>query len=148
MKLREVMTSNICCASSSDSLVQVASDMKRHNVGVMPVCDNGKLVGIITDRDIVIECVASGTNPKDCQVKNFMSGGLLVGSPEMDVIEAARLMGSEQIHRLPVVENGTLVGMVSIGDIAAHVSDDKVVAQMLREISTPVRSMKMEPIAA
>lgn len=148
MKLRDVMTSGVSCASPSDSILKVASDMKRHNVGIMPVCENGKLVGLITDRDIAVECVSSGLDPKNCQVNEFMTGGLVVASPEMDVVEAAHLMGKEQVHRLPVVENGYLVGMVSIGDIAVHCSDDKVVAQMLREISVPVRSIKIEALAA
>lgn len=147
MKLRDIMTSSVSCASPMDSVLKVASDMKRHNVGVMPVCESGKLVGLITDRDIVIECVASGVDPKNCRVGEFMTGGLVVASPEMDVVEAAHLMGGEQIHRLPVVENDFLVGMVSIGDIALHCGDDKVVAQMLREISVPIRSVKMEVAA-
>ncbi len=148
MKLRDIMTSEICCVGPSESLARVASEMKRHNVGVMPVCENSRLIGLITDRDIVIECAAAGANPKDCKVSNFMSSDLIVGSPDMDVAEAARLMGGEQIHRLPVVENGHLVGMVSLGDLAIHSKDDKIVAQMLREISTPIRSFKMEPLAA
>ncbi len=148
MKLREIMTSTICCASPSDSLTDVASEMKRHNVGVMPVCEGGRLVGLITDRDIAIECVASGSNPRECKVSNFMSSELLSGSPDMDVVEAARLMGAEQVHRLPVVENGRLVGMVSLGDLAIHCNDDKVVANLIREISTPVRSYRIEAVAA
>ncbi len=140
------MTPHMYCASPSDSVVQVASEMKRHNIGVMPICENGMLVGIMTDRDIVIECVASGSDPKKCNVSSFMSGGLITASPEMDVVEAAHLMGNEQIHRLPVVESGKLIGMVSIGDIAAHCDDDKLVAQMLRDLSMPVRSM--EKVAA
>ncbi len=148
MLLRDIMTTGLCCASPSDSLADVASEMKRHNVGVMPVCNNDRLVGLITDRDIVIECVASGSNPRDCKVGNFMSSQPLCGTPDMNVTEAARLMGSEQVHRLPVAENGRLVGMVSLGDLAIHCKDDKLVAQLLREISIPVRSQVGEPLAA
>lgn len=148
MKLRDVMTSELCCAEPSESLADVAGEMKRHNVGIMPVCQDGQLVGVVTDRDIVVECVASGTKPEECKVGNFMTSGLVCGSPDMDVVEAAHLMGREQVHRLPVVENGRLVGMVSIGDLAIHCKDDKVVAQMLREISMPVRSTGTEALAA
>jgi len=148
VKLRDIMTTEICCISPSESLARVASEMKRHNVGVMPVCENGRLVGLITDRDIAIECADAGVNPKECKVGEFMSSDLIVGSPDMDVADAARLMGGEQIHRLPVVENGTLVGIVSMGDLAIHSKDDKIVAQMLREISKPIRSIKVEALAA
>lgn len=147
MQLREIMTTEFCCANPSDSLTNVASEMKRHNVGIMPVCQNGNVVGVVTDRDIVIECVASGSNPNDCKVGTFMSSQLLCGTPDMDVTQAARLMAREQVHRLPVVENGRLVGIVSLGDLAIHCRDDKVVAETLREISTPVRSFKVAAAA-
>ncbi|MGE5618655.1 MAG: CBS domain-containing protein [Sphingomonadaceae bacterium] len=148
MKLREVMTTEFCCASPSDSLSKIAAEMKRHNVGAMPVCENGRLMGIITDRDIVVECVASGTDPNTCQVGRFMTTSLVQGHPDMDVGEAAKLMGREQVHRLPVVENGKLVGIVSIGDIAVNCRDDKIVADMVREISLPVRSTRPQAVAA
>ena len=148
MKLREIMTTEFCCASPSDSLSKVAAEMKRHNVGMMPICQNGNLIGMITDRDIVIQCVAAGTDPKECKVSNFMTTELLQASPETDVSDAARLMGDEQVHRLPVVENSRLVGIVSLGDIAVHSSDDKMVANLLREVSTPIRSVKMQLVAA
>jgi CBS domain-containing protein len=134
------MTSDVNCASPSDSLTKIAADMKRHNVGIMPICENGKLIGVLTDRDIVIGCVASGTNPGDCLARNFMTTGLTYGSPDMDVQRACELMGSSQVHRLPVIENGKLIGMVSIGDLEIHLEDPNLVMQMLRDISTPVRS--------
>jgi CBS domain-containing protein len=148
MKLRDIMTTDFCCASPSDSLSKVGSEMKRHNVGIMPVCQNGNLVGVITDRDIVVQCVAAGVDPKDCKVGSFMTKELIQASPDMDIGDAARLMGDEQVRRLPVVEGGRLVGMVSIGDLAVHSQDDKMIAGVLREISMPVRSVKMEAIAA
>ncbi len=148
MKLRDIMTTDVSCASPSDSLAKLAADMKRHNVGVMPICENGNLVGVLTDRDIVVECVAAGTNPRDCKAGNFMTSDLVYGTADMDIVEAARLMGREQVHRLPVLESGKFVGMVSIGDLAFHCRDDRVVADMLREISTPVRSAKLQPAAA
>lgn len=147
MQLREVMTSQVDCATTSDTLSKVAGDMKRHNVGVMPVCENGKLVGIITDRDIVVQCVATGCTTGDCKVREHMSGGLVCGTPDMELQQAVEIMGKEQIHRLPVMENGKLVGMVSLGDIALHSKDDKLVADLLREISMPVRSFEMERAA-
>lgn len=148
MILRDIMTTNLCCVAPSDSLAMVASEMKRHNVGVMPVCEGEKLVGLITDRDIVIECVAAGANPRECKVGEFMSGELICGTPDMSVADAGHLMASEQIHRLPVVEGDRLVGMVSLGDLALHARDDAIVAQTLRGISIPVRSFAFEAVAA
>jgi len=148
MKLREIMTTDFCCASPSDSLSKVAGEMKRHNVGVMPVCQNGSLIGMITDRDIVIQCVAAGNDPDNCKVADFMTKELIQAHPDMEVSEAARLMGTEQVHRLPVVENGRLVGVVSIGDLAIHSPDDKLVADLLRHVSVPVRSVKPMAMAA
>lgn len=140
MQLRDVMTSDVSCASLSDSLSKIAADMKRHNVGIMPICENDKLVGVLTDRDIVIGCVASGSNPGDCMARNFMTTGLTYGSPDMDVKQACELMGNSQVHRLPVVQNDKLVGMVSLGDLAIHLNDSNLVTRLLRDISTPVRS--------
>lgn len=148
MKLRDIMTTDFCCASPSDSLSKVATEMKRHNVGVMPVCQNSSLLGLITDRDIVIQCVVAGTDPDECKVSSFMTKELVQGGPEMDVADAARLMGEEQLHRLPVVDGGRLVGIVSLGDLAVHSTDDKLVAGLLRQISMPVRSMKPQAVAA
>ncbi len=148
MKLRDIMTTDFCCSNPGDSLSKVASEMKRHNVGVMPVCQNGNLVGMITDRDIVIQCVAAATDPKNCKVSDFMTKELVQASPDMDIADAARLMGDEQVHRLPVVENGRLIGIVSLGDLAIHSKDDKLVADLLRQISMPVRSVKLEAVAA
>ena len=148
MTLRDIMTKNICCLSPSDSLSKAASEMKRHNVGVMPVCEDGRLVGVITDRDIVVECVAGGANPKDCKVGEFMSSNLICGTPDMSIAEASRLMSGEQIRRLPVVDGERLVGMVSLGDLAIHIKDDAIVAQTLRGLSMPVRSFQIEAIAA
>ncbi|MGI5836037.1 MAG: CBS domain-containing protein [Chloroflexota bacterium] len=148
MILRDIMTTKLCCVAPSDSLSRVASEMKRHNVGVMPVCENEKLIGLITDRDIVIECVAAGSNPKECKVADFMSSELICGTPEMSVAEASNLMASEQIRRLPVVEGDRLIGMVSLGDLALHTQDNGIVAQALRGVSMPVRSFATEAVAA
>jgi CBS domain-containing protein len=140
MKLRDVMTSDVTCASPSESLTKIAADMKRHNIGIMPICENDKLMGVLTDRDIVIGCVASGSNPGDCIARNFMTTGLTYGTPDMDVQQACELMGSAQVHRLPVVQNGRLTGMVSLGDLAIHLKDSNLVTRLLRDISTPIRS--------
>ncbi|HEX2924484.1 MAG TPA: CBS domain-containing protein, partial [Chloroflexota bacterium] len=110
MQIREIMTAEICCASPEDSLSKVAAEMKRHNVGVMPVCEGDRLIGMLTDRDIVIECVAGGADPKQCKARDAMTSELLTASPNMDVVDAAKKMSEEQVHRLPVVDGDKLVG--------------------------------------
>ncbi len=124
------------------SLNEIASMMKRHGVGAMLVCDGDKLVGMITDRDIVISCVAAGMDAVACQAKEFMTSNPITVTPERDLEEAARVMAREQVRRLPVVEEGCLVGMLSLGDIAmALPGNDSLVAETLRKISTPTQAV-------
>ncbi|MBI2864661.1 MAG: CBS domain-containing protein [Chloroflexi bacterium] len=141
MYVRDIMVTEFHCASPGEKLSDIAQAMKRHNVGAIPVCDNGRLIGIITDRDIAIECASSGLDPQKCEVKEFMTVSPLAVHPGLDLREAAELMGREQVRRLPVVEGGKLVGMISLGDLAFHLGDDAAVADLLRRISTPIRAM-------
>jgi CBS domain-containing protein len=142
------MTTEVCCVGPDEPLSKIAGHMKRHNVGAMPICEGEKLIGMVTDRDIVLECVAAGFDSKQCKARDAMTSDLLSATPDMDVVEAAKKMSEEQVHRLPVCEGQKLVGMVSIGDIAVHCNDDRLVAQTLRSISTPVRSSRVEKVAA
>lgn len=140
MKVGELMTKEFYTATPSSSLTDIAVEMKRHNVGAMPVVENNRLVGIITDRDIVVECVAAGVNPDTCPAQQFMTANPITVGPDTPLEQAAEIMAKEQIHRLPVVENGRLVGMLSLGDLAISGLADNVVAEALRRISVPVRS--------
>ncbi len=142
MKVRELGIKEVHYATPAMGLNEVASMMKRHGVGVLPVCDDSKLVGVITDRDIVISCVAASMDVKACQVREFMTSNPITVTPDMDIEEAARIMGKEQVHRLPVVEGDKLVGMLSLGDIAiALLGNDSLVAETLRRISTPTHAL-------
>ncbi len=142
MKVRDIAMKDTYCASPAMSLNEIASMMKRHGVGAMPVCDGDKLVGMITDRDIVISCVAAGMDAVACQAKEFMTSNPITVTPESDLEEAARVMAREQVRRLPVVEEGCLVGMLSLGDIAmALPGNDSLVAETLRKISTPTQAV-------
>ncbi len=140
MKVRDVMTHHVRCVSPTTPIADVAAEMKRLNVGAMPVCEDGKLIGIITDRDITVECVAAGLDPKSCQVREFMTCDPITVGPDEEFGEAFRLMARHQIHRLPVTEQGRVVGILSLGDCAIQCSDDHAVAELLRHISVPVRS--------
>ena len=119
MKLRDIMTQPVV-KISPDETVEVAARMLEHNnIGAIPVCTaEGKLCGMLTDRDIVIRCLASGRSVGITTVREIMTGKVYVGRPDMEVSLAAGLMGREQIRRLPVMEKGTLCGMVSLGDMA------------------------------
>ncbi len=118
MKIREFMTKNVITCSPDTTCFEAAKDMKSHDIGSMPVVQNNKLTGVITDRDIVIRCIAANEDPKTTTVTTCMSKSPVTCSPETDAHEAARLMASEQVRRLPVVENGSLIGMVALGDLA------------------------------
>lgn len=136
MRVRDIGVKETYCAGPATSLSEVASMMKKDNVGIIPVCDGKKLLGVITDRDIVIRCVASEVNPKDCNAREFMTSPAKSVSSFTELEEAAAVMGREQIRRLPVVEGGNLVGMISLGDIAIALNtNDALVARTLRKIS-------------
>lgn len=138
MKVKEIGIKEVHCAKPSMTLSEIASTMKRYNIGVIPVCEGKKLLGMLTDRDLVVSCVAADMNPKQCKASEFMTSNSITVTPDTELEEAARIMGREQIHRLPVVEAGNLVGMISLGDISmALTSDDSLVAETLRKISKP-----------
>lgn len=142
MKVKDVGIKDVHCANPSMSFSEIASMMKRHNVGVIPVCEGKRLMGMLTDRDLVISCMAADMNPKECKAREFMTSNPITVTPDTNLEEAARTMGQEQIHRLPVVEAGNLVGMISLGDVSMALSDDdSLVADTLRKISTPTHAV-------
>ena len=142
MKVKDVGLKEVHCANPSRNLSEIAAMMKRHNVGAIPLCEGQKLVGMLTDRDIVISCMAADMNPDECKAREFMTANPIAVTPDTDMEEAARTMGREQIRRLPVVDAGHLVGMISLGDISMALSDnDSLVAQTLRRISAPTHSL-------
>src|SRR5665647_249509 len=119
MKVRDVMTSSVDWVTPDTSVVEVAQLMKKDDVGSIPICKGNKLIGIITDRDIVLKVVAAGGNTTDnMSAKDIMSTDIISVSADQDVHEAANLMSMNQIRRLPVLENDQLVGIVAIGDLA------------------------------
>ncbi|WP_017727170.1 CBS domain-containing protein [Halalkalibacterium ligniniphilum] len=134
--LRDVMTTNVDYCSPEDNVYEVAVKMKQDNVGAIPICDNQQLLGMITDRDIVIRGVAE-KKPNSTQVTEIMSEHLITATPDMSVSEAAKLMATKQIRRLPVVENNKLVGICSLGDLAVRESSDQQAGIALSEISEP-----------
>lgn len=141
MKIQDIMTSNsIAYLNSSDPIERAAQQMKQYNVGSLPVCDQQEVIGIVTDRDIILRSVASGQNTGHKSVKDIMTPNPIVGNPNMDAHEAVRIMSENQIRRLPIVKNNKLVGMVSLGDISVEpkLQDNAEVA--LKNISKPTNN--------
>lgn len=140
MKVSEVMTTEVESVQMNSTVEEVASIMKMENIGAVPVVDeDDDLVGIITDRDIVVRCVAEGKNPSETNVEEVLSHELETIEPDVDIEEAAQLMADRQIRRLPVCEDGELVGMVSIGDLAVKTPRVEASTEALREISKGVK---------
>src|SRR5437588_12639797 len=134
-RIREVMTSNPATVESSSTVVEAARIMKQEDAGVVPVTENGRLTGMVTDRDIAIRVVAEGKDPKSTAVREVASTDIVTIDPQQDLDEALRLMAKHQVRRLPVVEeDDRLVGIVAQADIAEH-HDDAKTGKMVEQIS-------------
>ena len=139
MKLRELMTQNVIRIHPEEPVAVAARTLTQYNIGALPVCGrDGQLYGMVTDRDLVIRCMAAGRNPASMKVGEVMSGQVVSAGPEMDAAVAAHLMGRQRVRRLPVVENGKLCGMVSLGDLASCEENVMDAADALMEISNNV----------
>lgn len=137
MKINEIMTRNVTCVSPQTSVAQVATMMKDLNIGSLPVCNESGIIGIVTDRDIVVRNVAENRNPNDVSVDSIMTYNVATATPEMQAEDVARLMAKNKIRRIPVVENNKIVGVVSLGDLAADIRFDMEASEALTEISIP-----------
>ena len=128
--VNDVMSKKVVAVLPGDTLEEAARLMKEHDVGVLPVVSGGELKGLVTDRDIVLQCVAAG------KAYQIMTKDVVSVSPGQTVSEAARLMGKEQIRRLPVLKDGVIDGMISMADIARRHAGPEVAAA-ISEISEP-----------
>jgi CBS domain-containing protein len=134
-RIREIMTSNPSTVELDKTVVDAARIMKQEDAGVVPVTENGRLTGMVTDRDIAIRVVAEGKDPKSTAVREVASSNLVTIDPEQDLDEALRLMAQHQVRRLPVVEeDGRLVGVVAQADVARQ-GDDTQTGKVVQEIS-------------
>jgi len=140
MSVSDIMTGNVISISEDEPVNAAARLMKRNNIGSLPVRDGrGKLKGIITDRDIVLRCVADGEDCTDMRVGEIMSRNLVTVDASDDTERAAEKMGRNRVRRLPVTEGGILVGMVALGDLARSGDYRMEAAESLSEISTNFR---------
>lgn len=135
----DVMTRGVRSMTPQDPLVKAAQAMEELNVGAIPVCEGDRLIGMVTDRDIVVRCVAQEMDIPSCKLSDIMSGHVRTVREDDDVNEVLNEMSSSRIRRMPVVDSqDRLVGIVSLGDIAAkHPQGQEDVASLLGDISSP-----------
>ena len=137
MKLRELMTKSPVRLHPDENAAVAARAFQRYNIGAVPVCGaDGRICGILTDRDLVTRCLAAGKDPRYTKIRDMMTTNLVTAPPDMDAAEAADLMGRAQVRRLPVLENGRLCGMVSLGDLALSRETEGEAAEALTQISS------------
>lgn len=118
MKVKDAMAKTISTATKNEPVINVAKKMKQEDAGFMPIVENGgRLIGVVTDRDIVIRCVAEGHDPKSDPVEHCMTSQTITITPEDDLQDAARKMEQKEIRRLAVTDNGRLVGVLSHGNL-------------------------------
>jgi CBS domain-containing protein len=135
--IREVMSSNPCAIEADKPVAYAARMMKDEDVGLAPVVEGDRLVGTLTDRDIVVRVVAEGKNPQSVTVREVASTEVVTVDPQQELDEALQLMASKQVRRLPVVEgDGRLVGVLAQADIARE-AEDKQTGQLVEDISQP-----------
>ena len=139
MKLRDVMTPNPATLGPSATIQDAARIMRDKDTGVVPIVENGRPVGLLTDRDIVVRAVAEGASGLSQSVRDIASRDLVTVEPEMSTSEVAELMGERQIRRVLVCENDRLVGVASIGDLAVKEGRDRRIGETLEDISRGVK---------
>ena len=140
MKICDIMSDRVISIGMDEPVSAAARLLKSHNIGAVPVCSgDGKLRGIVTDRDIVLRCVAADADPNTTPVKEIMSRGILTAQPFEDAEKAAMLMSQDQVRRLPVLDNGRLVGIVALSDLARNSNCEMEAASALTEISSNLR---------
>ena len=140
MKIKDVMTRSVETVRPDQTLQEAAARMKSLDVGPMPVTENDRLVGMLTDRDIVVRGVAEGRDARTTKVRDAMTSDVVCCNEDDDVKDAASKMKDRQIRRLVVVDGQQRVsGIVSLGDIAVDTSDEKMSGRVLEEVSKPSR---------
>jgi len=136
MKVRDLMTSDPATVGPDDVVAQAATLMKDEDCGSLPVVKDARLVGIVTDRDITVRSVAAGADPKRQKISEVMSADPITVAPDSEADEAAKIMAEFQVRRLPVVEDGRLLGIVVTAQLARRESAGKM-GSTIKEISEP-----------
>ena len=139
MKVREIMTAHVEVLRPDSSLREAAQKMREMDLGPLPVMDGDRVVGVLTDRDITIRATAEGRDPNTTLIQDVMTRNVVFCFEEEDVKEVAKRMSEKQIRRLLVMNHARrLVGIASLGDLAVHTGDEKMVGKVLEQVSKPV----------
>lgn len=136
-KAYDVMTQTLATCSPDDNAAHVAMIMRDRNIGNVLVVEDGRLRGIVTDRDLALNTLTSSNDPLHIPIRSFMSDKVVTGSSNWTTGRMARTMANHQIRRLPIVDDGQLVGIVSLADIATHENRKSLVTKSLKAISSP-----------
>jgi CBS domain-containing protein len=138
MKVKDVMTREVEKISADNFIKDAASMMRSMDVGALPVCEDDRLVGMITDRDIAVRAVADGLDPNQCTVRDAMSKEVCWCYEDDDVAKAAAIMEGHQVRRLPVFDRtNRATGIISLGDIATRHGNDRLSGEVLQQVSEP-----------
>ena len=141
MKVKELMTRDVIRIRPEEPVAVAARNLTHYNIGMLPVCgSDGKLRGVVTDRDIVTRCLAAGRSPEETTGGQIMTSQVHSVEPNTDTSLAAALMGKRQIRRLPVVESGKLCGMLSLGDLAGNPDSAYDATDALTDITSNLSS--------
>lgn len=138
MKVQDIMTRQVIGIESEETVEVAARQLAHYNLGALPVTRQGKVCGMVTDRDLVIRCMAANKPAGETLVRDVMTKQVVSARPDMDAAVAAHLMGRQQVRRLPVVDDGRLCGMVSLGDLAVREESAMDAADALGEISESI----------
>ena len=140
MKIKEIMSRTVVSVNENENADTVAKIMKKHNIGCVPIVnDDNRLLGMITDRDIVLRLTAAGKNPIFTKISDIMTREIATTVPDADVAHVTEEMGICKVRRIPVVENGKLVGMASLGDVAVTGCFQAELSSALCDISSDLK---------
>jgi CBS domain-containing protein len=138
MRIKDLMSSDVEVIRPGATVAEAAELMKALDIGILPICDGGRLIGILTDRDIVVRGTADGFHPETMSAREVMTSKVIYCFEDQEVAEAGRIMKEKQIRRLPVLNREKqLVGIISLGDLAGGGGDKTLAGETLQDISEP-----------
>jgi CBS domain-containing protein len=138
LKAFEVMSRPLATCAPEANVTDVAAIMRDHDIGDVLIVEDGKLRGIVTDRDLTLQALTGQDDPRQTPVSKYMSSKVVTGEPTWDLPQVSSVMAKRQIRRLPIVQDGKLVGIISLGDVARYEDQTHVVAKSLQAISEPL----------
>ncbi len=144
LKAYEVMTRPLATCAPDANVTDVAAIMRDHDIGDVLILEDGKLHGIVTDRDLALQALTGQDDPKQTPIRKYMSTKVVTGEPAWDLEQVSSVMAKHQIRRLPIIQDGKLVGIVSLGDVARYEDQKHVVAKSLQAISEPAGVSSLE----